>query len=133
MGFDGSRQIGASTTSGTRWAAAENASANSEALNETNDDPSAFLTSIVLNLAAPLLDCKGNRQRPTHRIIRVLHGATDRGNFPRPARLGENVEILGQRRVTGRDVEHPFTGRARERFRCADGDRVFAGRQAPRS
>ena len=53
-GCDGSRQIGGSLISGTRVAAAEKASASSEALNETTDAPEAFFTSNVLNFAAAL-------------------------------------------------------------------------------
>src|ERR1039458_3262776 len=54
-GFDGSRQMGGSLMSGMRVAAAEKASANSEALNETTEAPVAFFISTVLNFALPLL------------------------------------------------------------------------------
>ena len=54
-GCDGSRQIAGSLMSGMRVAAAEKASANSEALNETTDTPVSFFTSTVLNFALPLL------------------------------------------------------------------------------
>ena len=47
--------MGGSPISGMRVAVAENASASSEALNETTISPSAFFISNALNLAVPLL------------------------------------------------------------------------------
>ena len=99
-GFDGSRQIGASWTSGTRTAAAEKASANSEALKETTDVPSACLDFDRVEFGDAFARHKGDLQRSAQGIIRVLNRAADRRHLARPAGLGEDVEILGQRRVT---------------------------------
>ena len=61
-----------SLISGTRTAAAEKASANSDALNDTTDAPDAFLISMVLNLAVPLLATNEIFKRPAQGIIFML-------------------------------------------------------------
>ena len=125
-GCDGSRQIGGSLISGTRVAAAEKASANSEALKATTDAPEASFTSIVLNFAAPLLAAKEIVSGPWIESSSCSTVPVMVANFLRAAGGGEDVKILGQRNIAGSHVEHPLARRARQRFRLADDDGVFA-------
>ena len=129
MECDGSCQMGGSVISGTRAAAAEKASASSEALNETTDAPVASFISTVLNLAVPLLATKeifsGPRKASSSCSTVPLIVAT----FRAPVCRGKNIEVFRQDIVTDGHVKHPFTGTTGYCVRRANRDGILAGRQ----
>ncbi|MGA2248432.1 MAG: hypothetical protein ABSH48_25975 [Verrucomicrobiota bacterium] len=73
----GSRQMAGSLISGMCVAAAEKASANSEAQNETTAVPATSFASNVLNLAVRLAGRKGDCERPFEEIIIMFNRAGD--------------------------------------------------------
>ena len=112
--------------SGTCVAAAEKASANSEALNETTDAPEAFFTSNVLNFAAPLLAAKEIVSGPLIESSSCSTAPVMEATFRAPPAVAKMSKFFGQRDVAGSHVKHSFARRARQRFHFADDDGVFA-------
>ena len=107
-----------------RTAAAEKASANSEALKATTDSPAAFFTSNRVELRGALARLKVNLQRPFDRIVFMLNHAGEVTNLSRAAGGGHDVKIRRQRDVTRGHIKQPFFRRACHRLRFADDDRV---------